>query len=405
VLVLTVVLNACEAPSSRADEESDGVSPIGDVRNSPPYESWGVDSTPVLRVGLLAQERDEFHFSNIRFAASLSDGRLVIVDGGSLEIRWFNADGSFSHRAGGRGEGPGELSRVQSGALLAGDSLVIFDPRNQRLTWFDSQGTLARTRRLDLGVSLGVALQEFERGHLLVTVEGPNHNFGGASYNYTRDSLFAVLVTDASAPDTILRLTGAEAVTWVDYVDGTPSGTRQMELPFGERTLVGGPGTSVAVVRSNDDAMRFFSLDGGIVHSAHRSDLDPPLVSPELWQQYVTTAVERAMTTGASAELAREGAEERLELLPEGRRVPNYDRMLIDRVGERIWLRDFMLPWMSDAPQDWTVHDEQGRILARLETPAGFDLMHVAQDRLVGVDRDGMGVEYVAVYQLMRPRR
>lgn len=373
------------------------------LQSSPPYPSWAIDSASALRIGAAVQGDAERQFWNVRYAATLSDGRIVVVDGGRSEIRWFSEDGTFDSRAGGRGEGPGELSQVRSATLLAGDTLVLFDSRNQRLTWFDSKGELVRTRRLGLGPSLGVTLQEFESGRLLVAVESPNHNFGGFEYNYARDSIFAVLVSDVSEPDTLLRLPGKEAVTWVDYINGQPRGTQQMELPFGQGTLVGGLDRSVAVVRSGEGNLVFFSPDGRAIHSAHRSDLDPPPVSPELRQRYLDSEAERAMAAGASRDLARAGAEERLNLLPDGQRVPVYDRMLIDQVGERIWLRDFMPPWTGDDPQSWTVHDKRGRILARLTTPAGFNVMHVARDRVVGVSRDGMGVEYVSIYPLERP--
>jgi hypothetical protein len=99
------------------------------------------------------------------------------------------------------------------------------------------------------------------------------------------------------------------------------------------------------------------------------------------------------------------GRRETLRLLPEGRRVPVYDRILIDRVAARIWLRDFMALREEHDPQSWMIHEKGGRVVARLRTPAGFDLMHVAADRLVGVNRDEIGVEYVRTYALARPTR
>lgn len=401
LLILLAVLIGCDgSPDHTSQWPGEGTQIL---QNSPPYPSWAIDSASALRIGTAIEGDAEGQFWNVRYAATLSDGRIVVVDGGRSEIRWFNEDGTFDSRAGGRGEGPGELGHVKSGTLLPGDTLVLVDSRNQRLSWFDSMGKLVRTRRLGLGPSLGVTLQAFESGRLLVAVESPNHNFGGFEYNYARDSVFAVLISDASEPDTLLRLPGKEAVTWVDYIDGQPRGTQQMELPFGRGTLVGGVDGSVAVVRSGEGDLVFFSPDGRAVRSAHRSDLDPPPVSAEFRQRYLESAAEQAMAAGTPVGLARAGAEGRLDLLPEGRRVPVYDRMLIDQVGERIWLRDFIPPWTGDDPQSWTVHDKRGRIVARLTTPAGFNLMHVAQNRLAGVSRDGMGVEYVNVYQLERP--
>lgn len=400
LIILFTVFLACDAPPSGGSEGAGGGAQIESIQNSPPYLTWAVDSTSMLRIGAVMPEDEGREFSDVRYAATLSDGRVVVVDGGSSEIRWFSENGTLSSRAGGRGAGPAELGYVVSGALVAGDTLVLVDWRNQRLTWFDSKGTFAKTRRMVVP-SLGVTLQDVGNGRLLLAVETSVFNFGGAEYNYAQDSVFAVLYSDTTAPDTILRFPGREAVTWVDYdANGQPRGTRQMELPFGQSTLVGGLDNSVAVVRSGEGELLFFGLDGRVLQSAHRSDIDPPAVSSGFRQRYVENAEDLAIANGARAAPAREDAEGRLKLLPDGRRVPVYDRMLIDELGGRIWLRDFLPPWSEEDPQGWTVYDKGGRVLARLTTPARFDLMHVAQGRIVGVSRDDMGVEYVTIYGL-----
>jgi len=198
----------------------------------------------------------------------------------------------------------------------------------------------------------------------------------------------------------VLRLAGRESVTWVHYADGAPRHSQQMELPFGRATFVGGMNGSLVTVQSGDGELIFFGLNGTPDRSAYRTDVNPPLVSPDLRRRYVEAATEQAVAAGAPPRMASEGAEESLKLLPDGRGVPVYDRMLIDRVAARIWLRDFVPLWSRHDPQTWTVHDERGRVLARLETPTGLDLMNIARDRLVGVSRDEMGVEFVIVHEV-----
>lgn len=403
VIILTAVFLGCDDPASRESEETGGGPQIRSIRNSPPYPTWAVRNAPILRIGAAMEEGEGREFTDVRYVGGLSDGGVVVVDGGSSEIRWFKDDGTLHSQAGGKGAGPGELGHVVSATLLAGDVLLLVDWRNQRLSWFDSKGILVKTHRVVVP-SLSVTPHDIGNGRVLLAAEVPNFNFGGAEHNYAQDSLFAVLISDSPEPDTILRLPGKEAVTWIEYsANGEPRGTRQMDLPFGQRTLVGGLSNLIAVVSSGEGELVYFSLAGRVLQSAHRSDLDPPPISSGFRRRYVQSAADLAMANGARVATAREDAEGRLELLPDGRRVPVYDRMLIDHVGERIWLRDFMPPWTKEDPQSWTVHDRRGRVVARLTTPARFSLMQVAQDRLVGVSRGEMGVESVTVYQLRRP--
>ena len=94
------------------------------------------------------------------------------------------------------------------------------------------------------------------------------------------------------------------------------------------------------------------------------------------------------------------GAERLLELLPQEHRLPAFDRILSDPVSGRVWVRDYVLPWNIDEPQYWTVDDSSGRVLARVTTPAGLNVMQVSPRYVAGVQRDEMGVEYVVVYLL-----
>jgi len=158
LLCLGVVVSWSGAVGASGQEPGDA------VQNAPPYPTWSVGSAPVLRLGAVMGPDADLNFSDIRFVAELSDGQIVVVDGASSEVRWFSEDGTLNSRAGGPGQGPGELARVESGAVLGGDTLVLFDSRNERLSWFSSDGKLSETRRLALGMSLGASLHDVGDG-------------------------------------------------------------------------------------------------------------------------------------------------------------------------------------------------------------------------------------------------
>lgn len=368
------------------------------TQSSPPYPVWSLDATPVARIGAV-DGPPELQFSQVAYAARLSDGRLVVMDGGSDELRWFGPDGHFESRAGGRGQGPGELLWVVGATVTPGDSVVLYDARNQRLAWFGPEGSLSHMLRMSL---LGaVTLVPFQGSRLVIAEERPTYNMGSAEYNATRDSVL-ILVTGSATEriDTIMRLPGRQAATWVGRTNGQPTAHRQMAMPFGHTTLVGAVADRIVTVADSRKDLTFRDEDGEVVRLARRTDVTPPLVSDALRRRYVTYAGQKARTQGRPEGPAEAGAEQRLDLIPEGQRVPPFDRMLTDPLSGRIWVRDYLLPWDADRARSWTVYDSVGRVLARVTTPPGLDVMQVGPRHVVGVERDEMGVEYVVSYVL-----
>ena len=288
-----------------------------------------------------------------------------------------------------------------SGVLLAGDTLAVFDARNQRLTWFSPDGQLARTHRFEATSAFAVALGDLGGGQPLVIEHRATLNLGGSDFNYARDSLL-LMVPDSptGTVDTISVLPGREAVTWVNYADGRPVATRQMELPFGEIALAQALGTELVVVPAGGSDLTFRTIDGSESRIARRTDMGTVEASSGLQARYTEAVVEVGIANGQPAALIREGLEARFELLPEGRAVPAFDRILVDSERGEVWLRDFVPPWLEGAAATWTVYGRDGRVEAQVTVHAGFDVMHVGDRRLVGVETDELGVEFVVRYDL-----
>lgn len=391
--VLLLGICACDG----AEVIADGAADLPNTASSPPYAEWALDSMAGVRIGAVVGA-PEYQFSRISYAARLSDGRLVVYDGASSELRWFGPEGAFLFRAGGRGEGPGEFLSVVSATVTPEDSVVLYDFRNQRLTWFGPEGSLSRTLRLELH-PMAVALVPFGHSRLVISEERPAFNFGGEEYNYVRDSVLVLVAGGSAQPlDTLMHRSGRGAATWVEYTDGEPTGTRQFGLPFGNLTLLGATSDEVVLIEDSRPELTFFNDEGEPVRLAHRSDLDPPSLSTDLHQEYVSHAIRRARDGGFPEQPAAEGAEGLLEVIPEDKRVASFDRMLTDPVSERLWVRDYVFEWNVGEAQDWTVHDAAGQVLGRVRTPPGLEVMQVAPNHVVGVERDEMGVEYVVAY-------
>jgi len=106
-------------------------------------KACGFVSEPSLSIGVTEGE-DPYQFYRIMGAARLSDGRIVIVNQGSQEIRFFDQKGIFQYASGSEGEGPGEFQRAFYLWVLPGDSIWVGDYRPWEFEIFGPDGTWVR---------------------------------------------------------------------------------------------------------------------------------------------------------------------------------------------------------------------------------------------------------------------
>lgn len=99
----------------------------------------------VLRIGGDAGDVEAAFGSVADVAPSLSGDTVYVLDGMSLSVSAFAADGRFLISFGGKGDGPGEFRRpVQLLVLPWSGELAVWDVETQRLTVHTAAGTVAR---------------------------------------------------------------------------------------------------------------------------------------------------------------------------------------------------------------------------------------------------------------------
>ena len=85
------------------------------TENPPPHEGsnlgWKIGPEPTVTIGA-AEGEAPYLLHRVRRAATLSDGRIVVADGASNEVRVFDPDGVHLVSWGGEGEGPGEFDAL-----------------------------------------------------------------------------------------------------------------------------------------------------------------------------------------------------------------------------------------------------------------------------------------------------
>jgi hypothetical protein len=116
-----------------------------DMLREPVSNLWSADAAAQLEIGA-ADGPDHLILSGVVGAVRLSNGRIVIANGASSELRIFASDGQFVRSVGGNGEGPGEFRVIGYLGVLPGDTILVYDSRLRRLSRFDQLGTFVDSR-------------------------------------------------------------------------------------------------------------------------------------------------------------------------------------------------------------------------------------------------------------------
>ncbi len=114
---------------------------------APPADSrlgWLIGPEPGVSIGSSDGEEPDLLYRAMD-ATILADGRILVANGGSGELRFFDSEGSHLASSGGQGEGPGEFLQLRSLEPWPGDSIAAWFGPRQSISVFDGGGNYART--------------------------------------------------------------------------------------------------------------------------------------------------------------------------------------------------------------------------------------------------------------------
>lgn len=131
-LGLVVALGACGG-SDRTSPAPPGALP-----------EFATTALPDVSIGVV-EGASEYELFDVDGAIRLSDGRIVVANAGSRELRYFDPAGRFLARAGGNGGGPGEFRYLRRIFRFGSDSVLAVDWDANRLSIFDAQGQFVHT--------------------------------------------------------------------------------------------------------------------------------------------------------------------------------------------------------------------------------------------------------------------
>jgi len=110
---------------------------------SPSRLDWRVGAELAVTIGEREGE-DPHMLHRARDAVILPDGRIVVANTGSNELRVFDAAGRHVATWGGGGEGPGRYAALIQVHRWRGDSLVALYSQARHLSVLDSRGNFGR---------------------------------------------------------------------------------------------------------------------------------------------------------------------------------------------------------------------------------------------------------------------
>ena len=357
----------------------ESVAPAWDV-----HDAWRIEEAPL--VDLAETGAGEMHlFFGVRDVLRTRGGLLAVADGGSQEIRIYDANGRHLRTFGGAGEGPGEfrslwhLVSTHSGTLLGLDYAV-----GRPGAEFDVETGLVGTFRLP-----GEANP--------VRHPVPSDFVWGLDAGYTvqDDDLEGGLQRH---PATIVRVsadrTNARPVAtvpgWEHVV--VPEGDA---IPLMPRMTLVTPTDGDEAVVGIADGLEYFVLDaetGDVRRIATILGVSLAVTADEVDR-------ERQARLGPSPSPF---SRDLLARLPVPSEKPAYQSMLVDTDGN-VWAGEFLGVARRDEPQQWYVWDESGVWLGVVETPARFELMRVGSDEALGVRRDMNDEEHPQALRLVKP--
>lgn len=338
-------------------------------------------------------------FDGIRGAHLLSGGRLVVFDGGSREVRYFDRTGAHLATVGGEGEGPGEFLEFTSVAPFGGDSLGVLDRRTRRITVLGGSGEIARTRSLADLSSLYEARLLGRIGPSTAILTRTPIRPEPRQREYFRDTVMVRLIhPDTAAVDTLLVAPGRE---W--YYPNMDAGEFAFgpgyQISFGfdlhvavaGDELVHGDGRSFALTRLDPAA----GTERGIL----RTDRPPQPLDGPLVEEHLRSTRERL-----GEGMLMDAVEGQLDVLPPGHTVPAFSDLR--STGARMMVRDFIVPGIpaADRTERWSIFEPDGTLTEMFTTPAGFALLDLTGDAVVGRRRTELGVQYLQVCDVQSAR-
>lgn len=394
-IIAGVLLSGCEPTQPQSTDtsvvDSAGVRIVtlsGSLRSAAAQVT--ASRRPMWRSGWRDEEPT---FERIRSGYLLADGGAVVADQEGRRVYVFAADGQVKTAFGRRGEGPGEFRSVDAVAHLPPDSIVVTDGRNLRVSVHSVDGAFQRSFRWPRMDRFGFVADAVSEGRLLYANYTYSPEVRG---NYTgwRWIDAPLLSSDRLGED-------VDTLMMLHYREQYWEGGQAVAPPFAHHGMLGGYSGGWAWASNAEPSIHWYSPDGTL-SQVFRWIPEKFDVTDEVWSEYVEAF---SASLGANPETSGSGFAARFqemikrqETLHDGT-LPIFSWLVVGSDGS-VWMAEYTMPFLD--PRTYLVVSADGMTRHRVKLPQNFRVLDVLGDRILGVWRDELDIEAVAVLRAVR---
>ena len=372
-LVLAVGCGTESRPSGNLVYETRDSAGMDIAENSgfpAPEESWVVEADPLVSIGGVSPA-PAAAFTVITQASRLSDGRIVVLENETSELRFFDENGEHLKTAGGKGEGPGEFGFAATFVRLPGDTLLV-DAGFRHIS-FTPEGDYAGERDIDAARYFAGRLSSCGHGSLLADgslalCEAAASEEGGRWGSRSVARLIRVAADETEVPLGLVVGLGQDLL-----------------FSTGSWTASGGSPPVVATIHHLEYSVEVRGLDGKLGRIIRRLDGRRPPTTREIEEK-----VEEVMSSPFKPKVPPTPPDS----------LPPAFGLTVGVHGD-VWVRRAPVLAMRGATI-FDVFDPQGRFRGQVRFDEYFWLYEVGDDYLLGARLDRWNVPHVQLHRLHR---
>ncbi len=411
LLALSALFVGCDGrdadPGTSLVRDSTGVriNEISELAFAPGHPEWRIGPEPSLEIGV-SEGAEPYQFSGIVGAATLSDGRIVVLESrtASRELRFFAPDGTHLSTSGGAGEGPGEFRAPAEMVRLPGDTLLVRDgihlfpsldyfngdgefiqrvhPVSDLIPWSAPEGELP-PEVVDSGILLRDGTLLIRTFFTSIETDPPP----GLFREYYRLLRVRRSRTEVVV-DTVGRFQGAEFFT-----TDVGQGLMPFRIPFGPVEIQSSSEDRIYIVESVTGEVLAFDYNGELREIFRLVLPGAPIVNEDYERE------KEAIINFEPRYDNRAFVERLFRAIPRRTEGPIVGGLKVDLDGN-LWLERYRI--REDGNREWVVLGPGGAFQASVVGPLGFSPLEIGSDYLLGVWEDELGIPFIRQYPLLK---